>query len=109
MSAPSFTPGPWVVLGNSVGGPAIYTADGKSCIASVRTVGGVHVGGPQHPETDANAHLLAAAPDLLEALQMFARYEAEAERGDDVSMMITYAELRKAAHAAIAKATGSQP
>ena len=112
MSAPSFTPGPWIVLGNSVGGPAIYTADKSKAIADVRTCGGVHVGGPQHPGTQANAHLISAAPDLLEALQLFVAW-SEAERNHEgttfwgrVDMLTA---LDASASAAIAKAAGAQP
>ena len=55
---------------------------------------------------EANARLIAAAPELLEALQLFARYEQEMEADDHVAGMLTYAQLREAARSAIAKATG---
>lgn len=109
MSAPSFTPGPWIVLGNSVGGPAIYTADKSNAIADVRTCGGVHVGGPQHPETQANARLIAAAPDLLEALESYVTTMAIAGGGDKALFMAAIREADNKARAAIAKATGAQP
>ena len=93
------TPGEWRVRNNSIGGPLVSSDSGT--IADVRTCGGVHVGGPQHPETIANARLLAAAPDLLEALKELADCGAEAW-GEDRPCV-------KWARAAIAKATGEQP
>ena len=49
---------------------------------------------------DANARLIAAAPDLLEALQLAVRQNSH-------DMLMTGEELRKC-EAAIAKATGEQ-
>lgn len=66
------TPGPWQVKPNSVGGPAVGPEG--SVVADIRTYGGPHVGGRQHPQTDANARLVAAAPDLLEALRCACNY-----------------------------------
>jgi hypothetical protein len=48
----------------------------------------------------------ALRAELLDALQLFARYEHEMETDDHVAGMLTYAQLREAASAAIAKATG---
>lgn len=106
------TPGPWRVGSNSVGGPTITTADKRSTIADIRTCGGVHCGGPQHPETTANARLIAAAPDLLEALREMVAGDTEAiEDAERIGipfpdeMLATYNK----ACAAIAKATGERP
>ena len=66
------TPGPWQVKPNSVGGPTVGPEG--SVVADIRTYGGPHVGGRQHPQTDANARLIAAAPDLLEALRCACNY-----------------------------------
>ncbi len=89
------TPGPWRVGSSSVGGPTITTTDKRSTIADIRTFGGVHCGGPQHPETDANARLIAAAPELLEALQ-------------DLVAEFGVCGLTEKARAAIARATGDE-
>lgn len=75
------TPGEWRVRNNSVGGPFVSSDSGT--IADVRTCGGIHVGGPQHPETMANARLIAAAPDLLEACETFAEWLCREEKGFD--------------------------
>jgi len=54
-----------------------------------------------------HAPLLAAAPDLLKALQKFAEYEKAMDDSDDISGMLLYAEFANMAHAAIAKAEGA--
>lgn len=81
------TPGPWNIAGEGIGTP----------FASVATV---HWAGGQQ---QANKHLIAAAPDMLAALD-----EAEGFimcfEDDDTQEGI--AELLRAIRAAIAKATG---
>lgn len=102
----SHTPGPWECRTNRVsyGGPlpplievdgkrlatveaeeVLYTADGndRDCDA-------------ENARDDANARLMAAAPDLLAALKAFLHADPD-----------VFAEELKAAHAAIAKATQS--
>lgn len=59
----------------------------------------------------ADARLIAAAPDLLAALQRLvasddAHSTIHAPDGDDVARMFEYAEAFDAARAAIARATG---
>ena len=98
------TPGEWRVRHNSVGGPFISSDNGT--IADVRTFGGIHVGGPQHPETMANARLIAAAPDLLEALQNIAEYWNQDQNEEAMADACWHAI--HTARAAIAKATGEQ-
>lgn len=56
--------------------------------------------------SEANARLIAASPEMLEALLLFVEYEKDSESNDDVAMMIAYAEFKRAAHSAIAAATG---
>ena len=91
-----FTPGPWHVKPNSIGGPAVGPEE--AVVADIRTYGGPHVGGQQHPQTAANARLIAAAPDLLEALKRC--------KFDSLNMTL---EDREFCRAAIARATGEQP
>lgn len=52
----------------------------------------------------ADARLIAAAPELLEACELFAAYDA-GDMDDDVAMMVAYAKARDAVLSAIAKAT----
>ena len=83
------TPGPWSMLTSSAGHHAVFASDqhGSQMIA------GCHRKDPDDSVYLANAVLIAAAPDLLTALQV-----------------LVYGGLNKshfdAAKAAIAKATG---
>ena len=96
-----FTPGPWHVKPNSIGGPAVGPEE--AVVADIRTYGGPHVGGQQHPQTAANARLIAAAPDLL-------RYLKEARRTLEMWKDVAPAvSLCADIDAAIARATGEQP
>jgi hypothetical protein len=54
-----------------------------------------------------DARLIAAAPELLEALKLFLAYD-ESDDEDGVAMMIAYADAIQAARAAYAKATKGQ-
>lgn len=91
MSKQSYTPGPWDYWSgyNPVDEleAQITTEDGDIVIASYNR---------QIPEGEANAKLLAAAPDLLEALQVCIQQITALCSADDVPDQ---------ARAAIAKAT----
>ena len=122
MSAAKHTPGPWVMsrYGAIVGGPAFQFANGSAQkqVAMACVV-------PEGVEGDqlANARLIAAAPELLEALQgllieavvlsdgylaAFESYPADATiQGWDKARWLRAADQAKRARAAIAKATGS--
>ena len=88
------TPGPWHTGGH--GNTIIYAADGWA-VADVKVYHNRHNG---YGETQANARLIAAAPDLLDAL--------EAVKAWDVSNLALDIplEIRKQMQAAIAKAEG---
>ena len=101
MSESKHTPGPWTVDWSD-DGPLIYTGD--LLIASVSgSTEHVEVQGLDGETTEANAWLIAAAPDLLAALErILARVETLnlfAEHGED-------AKVVEQARAAIAKAQG---
>lgn len=94
------TPGPWLIEAQNC-----HTGD----IATVHhtTNGWVTIYAPhwaetgmEPPEQSANARLIAAAPDLLDALRLAVRQNSH-------DMMLTGEELRFC-EAAIAKATGQQ-
>lgn len=94
------TPGPWVVWENPSGGAEVEAA-GVS-IADVKSRGGV-----PHPTQEhclANARLIAAAPDMLEALN--ALFGAELERCMSLDGKPDQTEAVARARAAIAKAEG---
>ena len=94
MSEAKFTPGPWTKWRNSV-----HSEDGiciAECGNSVRTT---HL---SEEESEANTNLIAAAPELLEALEAIIKgLEASDEEG-----LIGHTEQIINAKAAIAKARG---
>lgn len=99
MADTKHTPGPWNVTGVMVDGEphpeiciGVHTPHGPLTVA-------VALGGLEGQE--ANALVLAAAPELLAALQAVLPWAAELINDNHPAM--------KAAKAAIAKATGEQP
>ena len=114
---PKHTPGPWRVVidddGNPLSGrPSVHAPDDLDC-AIVHWDGFVQTywrSARGDREIHANAHLIAAAPDLLEAAQTC----LDAERKRRAKLLpgapaTTYTEKRIAAlEAAIAKATGEE-
>jgi hypothetical protein len=94
------TPGPWASCTASVHRPELVTAKNKN-ICSVWS------GGSSSPIADgewqANARLIAAAPELLEALEWQDMAEADRDAGLRKGYFDKARELRKAA---IAKAKG---
>jgi len=103
----SHTPGPWTWEGDSPSdvrphvcphstewtdhGPDLWGGDGEPVITSY----GYDASGLNVKQDD--ARLIAAAPDLLEALERIAAFESEAWQGDPAAVI---------ARAAIAKAKG---
>ena len=100
QTAASHTPGPWRAF-----------QDAESC--DVIAPDGYHVASVEpcnsvNPEAEqaANARLIAAAPDLLAALEQIAGYP----HSDGIGLTPDHARLmRRQASAAIAKATGHKP
>jgi len=107
MSA-AHTPGPWAV--NPLMLNQIATADAAHEVAQATVL---------HPAvvTVANARLIAAAPDLLKALQWYEAKAVQMGRAaihQDSKLMLALmkeiaVEYGAQARAAIAKATGDQP
>lgn len=104
------TPGPWSFLidesgsGDEIFGYDVSAADGRSI---------VYYDNNDDPQTEANARLIAAAPELLEALQgvleglPFDGDESEYELAQAGCTPTEAAQLAKA-FAAIARARGEQ-
>ena len=92
----SFTPGPWVVVGRLTKYVEARLVGGL--IQEVAACGPTMADEGYGQQQEANARLIAAAPDLLEALIELADCGAEAW-GEDRPCV-------KWAHAVIAKATG---
>lgn len=91
------TPGPWHLRGARIydGSPGI------DCIATMQVSNQVN--------WSADAHLMAAAPELLQALQDFSEYAHAKECETDGPVKYSHGEitgLAYAARAAIAKARG---
>ena len=98
MTTTTHTPGPWTVDGNEIFGP-----QDSGVIVARLPEWGILADGPD-PAAH-NARLIAAAPDLLEALQYaLERFECIPEHRDEIGLYRTGARL---ARAAIAKATGA--
>lgn len=96
----SHTPGPWVFDADD----SIVKTDYKS---DVIMLGRLHIARPcrQGEQTDANARLIAAAPDLLSALERIARnFELLLAQKPVRDVSETLAEV----NAAIDKATGEK-
>lgn len=92
-----FTPGPW-------------EKDKYDCLRSPegKQVGvwGAGIAWVQRDEeSEANARLIAAAPDMYEALKAFMIYH-ETDDETDVDMMLNYAEAKRQIMAALMKAEG---
>jgi len=99
----SHTPGPWRVL------PAEVTSGWGLCVGSDRVIV-AQIKGPKNAEKTANACLVAAAPELLEALRgMLREHDAiTIAAGGKPGVTDRWPERAAAARAVIAKATGTQ-
>lgn len=90
----SFTPGPWIVQDStSVFGPVDITA-GETCVAVAQAE-------PGRMEAEANARLIAAAPELLAALTGVKHHNAALKDAYKLSD-----SLMRQIETAIAKAEG---
>jgi hypothetical protein len=92
------TPGPWIACGGWVEHPDEHTADICNCYPEVM---GQEYLGRSYETICANAKLIAAAPEMLEALKMFER------EWDDGNLRVS-AGLAEAITKAIAKAEGRE-
>lgn len=101
MSEMKHTPGPWVLTVHTGTGGPINPGDDWSISGHFSGVAIVYEGG-RNPNADADARLIAAAPELLEALiALRSLYDT------DEGCRATPEYI--AATAAIARATGGQP
>jgi len=106
MSEIKFTPGPWL-FSSYKSGTSVIVIDGKEF--DVATV--------SYPNRDANAHLIAAAPELYEALKAVLEIETEegapsapshtsSGKSGSIAWSVKAREVYSNAHAALAKARG---
>ncbi len=100
------TPGPWYIDADEPEAKGIPITNGAGFIADVGTLG------PSDDEDRANARLVAAAPDLLAALEEVTTELFWMDHGPRDSDRKAFArrveELRGLARAAIAKAKGGE-
>lgn len=92
------TPGPWKIGTPPPNGEQTIGTQ-KGLMVAVATTGA-------NTPTEANANLIAAAPELLEALQDFLNWSDSVYYGEDTRRELVRAKDK--ASAAIAKATGEQ-
>lgn len=99
------TPGDWYVTGEMT--RYINVRIGGGLIQEVASCGPTEADGGYGPQQEANARLIAAAPDLLEALVLL---EAEmVASGNAHANDFGWKPAIEKTRAAIAKATGEQP
>lgn len=80
MSQAKHTPGPWFITGSLT--QYIEAKIGGGFIQEVASVGPTESDGGYGPQQKANARLIAAAPDLLEALEEYRIAHAMSSYGD---------------------------
>ena len=107
------TPGPWTKA-DRLNGPwwhisSDHTIGGNRCLSGKQAIACVHgeskKGSAAYAEMfEANARLIAAAPEMLDALKA---YEAWADK--TICKDVELSGIRKQIRAAIARATGEQP
>lgn len=109
MSAPQFTPAPWHANKESGHIPIVFSSDGWA-IADAK----VYHGQWPRETSVANARLIAAAPELYEALDdvlvhCLADIEAEEQKDEpNEAALAIFRARRDRAVAALAKARGEQ-
>ena len=99
------TPGPWVVVGSRT--KYVEARLVGSLMQEVAACGPTLADEGYGQQQEANARLIAAAPDLLEALQDIAEYWNQDQ--NEAAMADACWHAIHTARAAIAKATGEQP
>jgi hypothetical protein len=113
----NWTPGPWAIIRNSWEVSSVYDSSGGvvaecriNCAVSKETAPGFEA------NKDANAHLIAAAPELYAALQsLYDAYkrvedtDITTSRDDCDSVINQLIDAERGALAALAKARGETP
>ncbi len=100
MSEFKGTPGPWSVEGSWVESDCRYIAE----VHDFREE--CEIFKPVHPESAANANLIAAAPELLEALQKLVTAMRQYEMDVGESAPYKHRMMMEKADAALSKALG---
>jgi hypothetical protein len=108
MGETKHTPGPWHVDDGTFEGieTGVYSADALICVAENGECMEMAFGDERWSVHEANARLIAAAPDLLAALSRLHEIAHGSWFGDDGTDSDEERAAMVAARAAIAKATG---
>ena len=106
------TPGPWVALYQPGRDAEIATVSwvGEWCVG-VNTPGfpGCNYRDTKWGDTEADARLIAAAPDLLEAIKGLLEVHGVRQDSADIGLVNqSWVDISDLARAAVAKATGAQ-
>jgi hypothetical protein len=111
VSGDNFTPGPWVVIPRSESsGKSVGTVEAKPETMQTTNYWTVADVNGLRAEWESNLRLIAAAPELLEALRECVKWEGSRNPNGDDSLLPPEKQLQEwiaAAMRAIAKATGS--
>jgi len=97
MSDTKFTPGPWELW-------PLEDSDSVRIFAGTHYVGSIGNSDDEPSQTRANGHLIAAAPDMYEALKEIARADTIAHSTGKYSLVVE--SCAESARAAISKAEG---
>lgn len=103
MTQAKHTPGPWVVRTIDQSLATVETANGEFIITNAGQLR-ADDWKTEHAERKANAALMAAAPELLEALQMLLKESSVAFQASGFPAYMQESVIRS--RSAIAKATG---
>ena len=114
MTQGKHTPGPWFVPDQTYArNLTVEVDDGIACPGSggamSYTTDVCVLGWNGTPEWDANARLIAAAPDMLEACQIISDCASSAKGMTAAQVRIALDMAANTARAAIARATGEKP
>ena len=101
----SFTPGPWFTTGTMT--KYVEAKIGGGLVQEIASAGPTTDDNGYGAQQEANSRLIAAAPELLEALEaLFDDYKQLADSGDCGCWLLEDQEVGKKALAVIAKARG---
>ncbi len=99
----SHTPAPWKAIHNDEEDWSVIKTEGKPSIGTLFICEHVSQG---HDDGESDAKLIAAAPELLDALEKVQAYQIEAEIGSLANAQRMFFELKPIVESAIKKAKG---
>jgi hypothetical protein len=103
VATPAFTPAPWFLTEQKrsvVARPIVTLPNGEERWTTKR------ICALSYNDNEADARLIAAAPELYEAVRLFVEKYGAADEPSGVAMMLAYNDALEAGKAALAKARG---